>query len=519
LLYLLFFFPFFLCATPFKVATYNVDNLFDTEYQGSEYKAYIPSKEYWNKAMLEIKLNHVAEVICDIDADIIGLQEIENEAILEKLFIRLEQVGCGYSDYAITSKQGSSIQVALLSVYPIIQSHDILANPQHPRGRNILEVEVLINNHPLILFVNHWKSRAYNGVESRRITEANALQNRISKRSSDVAYIILGDLNSDYNSYISLESKLDDSQGITAFNDILKTYKNPYMIEENQIQKLPHSYHYSLWMELEIDKRWSYKFYGTKSTPDHILLPPSMFDAKGIDYVNNSFGVLKYPYLFHKKGYIHRWQIKKYQHQGKGYSDHLPIYALFDFKPYQKEKIAPFSQVAKIQKIGALYQRDKLINPIILEDVRVVFKRGNHAIIKQSPQGRGIFLYACAKGLKEGYSYDLRIESISNYHGLKEITTAYIMRENSLVEINEYYTSQKKISHNTMKQNEVIHDVIGIVKKGFFLSDGYQIPIHFKKKKFKPKDGTKIKIHYGHLGFYKSLQLVVYNKVDFEVLE
>jgi hypothetical protein len=501
------------------VATYNVDNLFDTKYQGSEYKAYLPSKDNWNQAMEEIKLNHVAEVICDIEADIIGLQEIENKAILEKLFTRLEQVGCGYRYYAITHKKGSSIQVALLSTYPITQSHDILANPQNPRGRNILEVEVMIDNHPLLLFVNHWKSRAYHGVESRRVIEAKALQKRISKLSSDREYIILGDLNSDYNSHIALELKLDDTQGLTAFNDILKTYKNGIMIEENQIQKLSKSYHYSLWMELEIEKRWSYKFYGTKSTPDHIVLPPSMFDSKGIDYVNNSFSVLKYGYLFHKKGYINRWQIKKYQHKGKGYSDHLPIYALFDFQPYEKEKISPLSQIPKIQKIESLYQTHKIKNPIILKDVRVLFKRRNNAIIKQSPKGRGIFLYACAKGLKEGYSYDLRIESISNYHGLKEVTTAYIMKEKGLIPTKEYYISQQNLSQNIMKQNEVMHNVTGIVKKGFFLTNGYKIPIHFKKKKFIPKDGTKIKIHYGHLGFYNSLQLVMYNKADFEVLE
>jgi len=101
---ILFFLPFFLFATPFKIATYNVQNLFDNHTNGTEYKEYIPNaKHNWNKHTIEIKLNHIAEVICDVDADIIGLEEIENEVILKQLFKKLQDVGCGYSEYAITS--------------------------------------------------------------------------------------------------------------------------------------------------------------------------------------------------------------------------------------------------------------------------------------------------------------------------------------------------------------------------------------------------------------------------------
>jgi len=516
--YLLFFLPLFLLATPVKVATYNVENLFDTVYQGSEYKAYTPSSSNWNKKMLDIKLNHVSEVICDTEADIIGLQEIENEAILKTLLERLKTVGCPYAYFAITAKKGSSIQVALLSRYPIVKRSDIIVNRHTNRVRNILEVEVIIDKNPLILFVNHWKSRAYHGLESKRILEAKALQNRISKLSSKQEYIILGDLNSEYNAYLSLEKKLDDRQGQTAFNDILKTYKNHKMIEEQEMKTLPKGFHYSLWLELGVNKRWSYKFYGTKSTPDHIVLPTNMFDGKGIDYINNSFGVLKYPYLFHKKGYIKRWQMKKQKHQGKGYSDHLPIYASFDTQPYEEDNSSAFSQIPKVAKIEFLYKVQNLTQPIILKDVFVVFKRGNHAIIKQSPKGRGIYLYHCSKSLKEGYSYDVRVESINTYHGLKEITTAYTLKEKEVSKRKAYYLSSKDLLKNSFKQNEVLVNTTGIVNNGFFYIKGFKIPIHFKKKKHTPKDGSKIKIHFAHIGFYKHLGLVLYNKSDFEVL-
>ncbi|HIQ27360.1 MAG TPA: hypothetical protein EYH42_02525, partial [Sulfurovum sp.] len=95
--------PCLLFTNPFKVATYNVENLFDAQYVGTEYDDYT-KKHNWTKRMVEVKLNHVAEVICDLDADILGLQEVENANILEKLKKRLSRVGCGYGYAAITSK-------------------------------------------------------------------------------------------------------------------------------------------------------------------------------------------------------------------------------------------------------------------------------------------------------------------------------------------------------------------------------------------------------------------------------
>jgi len=38
-----------------------------------------------------------------------------------------------------------------------------------------------------------------------------------------------------------------------------------------------------------------------------------------------------------------------------------------------------------------------------------------------------------------------------------------------------------------------------------------------KRKKWLPKNGSRIKIHYAHLGYYKKLQIDIYSKKDFEV--
>ncbi len=508
---LIFFFSTLLFSKPIKIATYNVENLFDASFQGTEYEEYIPQKHNWNKRMVEIKLNHTAEVICDLDADIIGLQEIENKHIFTQLIQKLEKVGCKYSYAAITSKKGASIQVAVLSRYAIVQQKDIQIS-NYPRVRNILEVDVNIEGKTLTLFVNHWKSKGYKGYESKRIKYAKALQSRIARLSPSKEYIILGDFNSDYNAYLTLSEKNNDTQGKTGFSDILKT-----KIEEHEIVQSKQGQHYTLWKELAVEDRWSYKFYGKKSSLDQIVLPRQMFDGKGIDYVNGSFKVFKRDYLFTKRGYINRWRYKKGKHRAKGYSDHLPIFAYFDTKPYKADKNQNIFHKIKTKMIEYLYSTKILEGQIRLENVVVVLKRGRNAVVKQSPEGRGVFLYGCAGNLKEGYKYDLLVDAIKTYKGLKEITSAYKMKNKGLVDIGPYMVQSYRL--DDLEQNEIVTNVRGMYKNRHLYMDSGKIPIYFKKKKNTPKNGTDLKIHYAHLGYYKKKQLVVYSAKDFSVLE
>ena len=253
--------------------------------------------------------------------------------------------------------------------------------------RNILEVEAEIDGHSLTLFANHRKSKGRRGVESKRMAYARTLEKRIMAMPANKEYLILGDLNSNYDAYLTLPKRVNDTQGRTGINDILKTMDANGLISKSQIRKALRGTHYSTWNDLPFKERWSHKFYGHRSTPDHILLPPSMFDEKGIDYVNNSFMVFKSDRLFTSKGYINRWQVKNGKHTGKGYSDHLPVYAVFDTKPYIPS-VKDTPKEAAAGTIGDLYKIEQLDHPIVLENAVVVLKHGRYAVIKQSPKGR-----------------------------------------------------------------------------------------------------------------------------------
>ncbi|MEA1952791.1 MAG: endonuclease/exonuclease/phosphatase family protein [Campylobacterota bacterium] len=508
--------PFYLFAEPFKVASYNVQNLFDVEFQGTEYKEYIPKKHNWNQKMMNTKLSHIAEVICDLNADIIGLQEIENSKVFELLLKRLKNVGCEYPYSSITLKRKAPIQVALLSKFPIKKEKELQVN-YSPYVRNILEVEVSVKGNPLTIFVNHWKSKSRNGVESKRIKYAKKLQKRVLTFSKNREYIILGDLNSNYDAHVTLSRKLNDSKGVTAIGDILQTTTKKKLLKKHQISHSKRGSHFNTWQEIPYKERWSHKYYGNRSTLDHILLPSSMFNAKGIEYVNSSFNVFKPSYLFTKRGYINRWQYKNGKHKAKGYSDHLPVFAFFDTKPHKHKKILEENSVVKVKDIAYLYSLSSLKKEIRLNDVVVLLKRGNHAIIKQDKNGRGIYLYACAKGLEEGYSYDILVQDIETYKGLKEITNLLKITKKSKVKLSDFYIDIH--ANETLKQNEVAVGLVGIYKNKKLLVKGKKIPIYFKKKSDTPLNGTKIKIDYAHIGYYKKIQLVVYSTNDFTILE
>ena len=506
--------PLYLFSTSFKVASYNVENLFDEIRNGTEYDDYIPGKHNWTSRMVEIKLNHTAEVICDLDADIVALQEIENEAILIRLQRRLKRVGCTYPYRAITRKKKTAIRVAMLSRFPIADTREVRVN-YSDRDRNILEATVRIDGHPLTIFVNHWKSKSRSGKESRRIHYARALMKRIAQLPKGRAYLIVGDLNSHYDEYRVLNKRLDDTGGKTGVNHILKTIKKSDLVTEQDILTDANGSHYNLWLELSPARRWSHKYYGRRGSIDHILLPHALFDRKGIDYINNSFAVFKARYLFTKEGWINNWNYKNGKHKGRGYSDHLPIYAEFSTDPFIPEKAKPVT----LQHIEDLYRMDQLDHPVRLEHAAVILKRGANAIIKQSPNGKAIYIYAAAAGLEEGKCYDLTVSEIKNYKGLKEIARIEKSTVCGTVDLRHYYLGPDRLdAKDSTLQGQVFVGLRGVYRHNHLEIGGKRIPIYFKKKRWRPPNGTKIKIHFAYLGQYRTPQLVILDRKDFEIV-
>jgi endonuclease/exonuclease/phosphatase family metal-dependent hydrolase len=179
-----------------KIATNNIENLFDLSPNGYKYKEYKPnSSSLWNKKNYKIKLKNIAKVIKDIDADIIALQEVSSLIALKDLRYTLKQAGLYYPYYKIADKKPTAIKVAILSKIPFVYAKELQVTSSY-KYRNILEAKFRINSTNLYMFVNHWKSKA--GAESMRIVSAKKLIRRVKEIGYDKNIIALGDFNSDY---------------------------------------------------------------------------------------------------------------------------------------------------------------------------------------------------------------------------------------------------------------------------------------------------------------------------------
>ena len=200
-----------------RIGTFNVENLFarfrfasrlgpdaiqdaiDQGWQAEQtlYEPFDPSHR-----------NLTAAVIRAIDADILGLQEVENHDTLRR-FNREFLDGMGYRfTLCIDGNDSRGIDVALLSRFPLgcIRTHQFRRQDENPAepvfARDCLEVDIrLPGGVVLTVYVNHFKSIAADrdNTMAKRQRQASAvasiLKQRFGEDPGDGHWVVLGDLN------------------------------------------------------------------------------------------------------------------------------------------------------------------------------------------------------------------------------------------------------------------------------------------------------------------------------------
>ncbi|RXK01201.1 endonuclease [Arcobacter sp. CECT 8986] len=494
----------FLFSKEFTVASYNVENFFDLNYDKTEYKEFIPNASHWNKKAYKTKLSNVLKVLDDLNADVIALQEIESKKVVEELIKNLPQ----YKYYDFIKYNNSSVGVAILSKIEIVNNKQINVRFQDKTFRPILETTLILDGIKFKVFNNHWPSKR--SKERYRVKYAYELLNRLKQLPLDMDYIIVGDLNSNYNENQTLYSnkRLNDTLHITGINDILNTTINNNFVSKGMIKDKEYL-HYNLWLELAYNDRYSYIFKSNNSTPDNMIIPASLFDNKNISYKNNSFNVFKPKYLINNRK-INRWNMRKQD----GFSDHLPIYATFTTSKVDKSSIKK-----ELSSIKSLYEVTQINEPFLLKDAVVIYKDKNSAIIKQK-NNRAIFIYN-AKDLQLNASYDLKVFSIKEFYGLKEIDKYKVEKVNKKLDnIDSLYINKFEDFSNLNLQNEVIKDLVFEYKNNYLYYENSKIRVYFKNKNLIPKKSSKLLIKKAQIGYFKkSPQIVIYNKDDFKILD
>ncbi len=458
------------------MASYNVQNLFDLKYDSDEYRAYVPDNRYqWNEKNLEIKLDNLARVIRDLQADVLALQEVESEAALRLLRKKLRAFGVGYQYARMATERDSVVRCALLSDFPVADTTEL--NVPSEGARNILKTELNINGENLFVYNNHWPSREHE--EEKRIAAAEVLRRDIDGLADDADILIVGDLNSNYDAWRSQPSSGAEG-GRFAINQVLGTVRDDALITERTVQQ-GHGGEgrllYNLWLELPEEERWSYKLFEHENSLDHIIVSAGLYDDKGVSYADNSFGRFVPAYLMDGPS-VFRWQRArkgKGKHVGEGFSDHVPVYAEFSTRSFRRAK-----QRTKKWKVSELKEQGELtieklyrIRPgrigMRLKGCVVIYKEGENAVIKQRPEGRGMFIYDAAEGLERGHVYDLTAEELKRYHGLLELTAISDVQAAGDVKTCSPYLLQYSGQNLFQKRyiNEVVSNLSGSVVNGY----------------------------------------------------
>lgn len=279
----------------------------------------LPQGESWNiDSFLEDYKNVTLSFMLGDGFDDL-VKDLPSELLLLKAFEDLGMTGYDIAVAYDRDESGKPNHVqknVIFSKLPI--QHQKTRSHVIQDARPILEVWLDVDGYDLIVFANHWKSRASDAeVEKIRVQNATVLRNRLDeiKIESPFADIIIGgDFNSDYN-----QSHRYPYMEVTAVNDVLLSVGDERKVKSGLTNEV-----YNLWYEYDINMRGSDTFRGYWGTLMQLMISSGMYDYYGIQYIDNSFAVGRFP---NKNVYVgsntpNRWH---FFGNGGGYSDHLPI--------------------------------------------------------------------------------------------------------------------------------------------------------------------------------------------------
>ena len=197
---------FLFCQQSLSIGFWNAENLFDLEDDPlkNDDEFSIGGRKKVDQKIYDLKIQHSAEVLSDLNVDILGLCEVENKKVLQDLNNSYKRRNYSIVHYDSPDERG--IDNALLydkNKFTLISSKPISNTLKGgDKTRDILYVEGKFKNNKLHIFVNHWPSN-YGGREKaipKRFETANLVMDVIKKIQNKDKFadiILIGDFNED----------------------------------------------------------------------------------------------------------------------------------------------------------------------------------------------------------------------------------------------------------------------------------------------------------------------------------
>jgi hypothetical protein len=300
------------------IAFYNLENLFDPEDGKHTLDAnFTPSGIYrWNQGKYRRKIDNLGKVISEIGPKnsqnppvFLGVCEVENRSCLQDLINCDSLAEYQYSFVHFESNDRRGLDTAFLyrtQHFKLLKSETFSIEVEGRTGkeptRDILYVEGHLFDEHIHVLINHWPSRLEGSRSTRKkrrtlARELDKVVGSIYQKDPNSKILIVGDFNDQPKDYSLRKDFTHDFFNASEQNDFgpgTARFKNKWVVF------------------------------------DQILLDQNLLNNDRLSYV--TAGVYNPPYLIENSG-RHKGSPKR-SFRGKcfqnGYSDHFPVYAVFD---------------------------------------------------------------------------------------------------------------------------------------------------------------------------------------------
>ncbi len=295
-----------------SIGFWNVENLFDLiddpDKRDEEFA--LNGRKNVTQEIYNLKIKNSVEVLRDLDVDILGLCEVENENVLKDLNDAFQDKEYKIIHYESPDERG--IDNALFydpKKFKVISSKPIRNNlGGDDKTRDILYINGEFNLSLIHIFVNHWPSN-YGGKEKsipkRNFTSKLLLGEiqKIKKVEFEPNIVLLGDFNEN-----------PDDKNVLLLESAGLTNLMMGMINKEDIS--------------------TYIYRGNNYLYDQIIVSNSILDEKGFILADTTAYILDLPKYRQQKGKYKNYPFRFWAGNNLlgGYSDHLAVKADFVIK-------------------------------------------------------------------------------------------------------------------------------------------------------------------------------------------
>ena len=292
-------------ARSLKIAFWNVENLFDLidDPKLNDDEFAVGGRKNVTQEIYTLKLQHSAEVLTDLNADILGICEVENRFMMEELNDYYTERDYTIIHYDSPDKRG--IDCALFydeSKFTVLETDPITITLSSGKPtRDVLYVQGEFGGEILHLFVNHWPSN-YGGrekaipkrKETSRIVRAKVEE--ILKENPEAELLLMGDFNEEpFEQNIQYLKK-----------DLLNNLMDPFAGKPGV---------------------GTYVYRGKDGFIDQFLSSSGLLDNRGLRIGQKGVSILDLPKYRQQKGKFKHYPFRFWAGNKLlgGYSDHLSI--------------------------------------------------------------------------------------------------------------------------------------------------------------------------------------------------